>query len=54
MSDDDKGLVVFAVETAKQVENLFGGFAVEVAGGFVGPDDGGIIGEGASDGDTLA
>ena len=30
------------------------GFGVEVAGGFVGEDDGGLVDEGAGDGDALA
>src|SRR5579884_3762392 len=54
MGDEDEGLPKFTIEAAEQVHDVGGGFAIEVASGFVGPDDGGIVSEGASDGDALA
>ncbi len=42
-----------AVETLEQRDDLLAGLQVEVAGGLVGQDDGGVVGEGPGDGDAL-
>src|SRR5690606_10547111 len=48
--DDGDALVV---EFLKNAHDLDGGFAVEVAGGFVGEEDVRLVDEGAGDGDAL-
>ena len=50
----DEGHVLLAAETHDQVEDQLRAFAVEVARGFVGEQDGGAIGQAARDGDALA
>ncbi len=52
MGDEDEGFAL-AVEVVEEFEDFFAGFGVEVAGGFVGEDDEGGVGEGAGDGDAL-
>ncbi|KAG1081628.1 hypothetical protein G6F40_015417 [Rhizopus arrhizus] len=42
MGDHDDGLAVLAVELLQQAQDLFGGLAVEVAGGFVADQEGGV------------
>ena len=54
MGDDDEGLLVLAVELLDEVHDGVGVFGIEIAGGLVAPDDGGLIDEGAGDGDALA
>jgi hypothetical protein len=49
--DDDGG--VFSVEFVEHFEDGFAGFGVEVAGGFVGKEEDGVVHEGAGDGDAL-
>ena len=41
------------VEADEHVDNLLAGAAVQVAGGFVGEEDGGFLDEGAGDADAL-
>lgn len=53
MGDHEDGLAFFAGEGAEEFEDEVGVAHVEVAGGFVGQDDGGGVGEGAGDGDAL-
>ena len=53
MRDDDDGLVEFLVELAQQRNDLFGIFAVQVAGRFVGQNDGRVVGQCTADGDPL-
>ena len=50
---DDRDAVL-GVELLEEVDNLGAGLGVEVAGGFVGEDDGRRVGEGAGHGDALA
>ena len=52
--DDDERLSLLAVEALHQRHDLVGGLRIEVAGRLVGPDDGGIVHEGAGDRDALA
>ena len=47
------GFTVVAVESLQQIENLFAGFAVEIAGGFVAEQQRGIGHNGAGDSDSL-
>ena len=42
------------VELVEEGHDLIAGVGVEVAGGLVGEDDGGLVDEGAGDGDALA
>lgn len=53
VGDDDDG-VALAGEVFEEVEDFLTGAGVEVSGGFVGEDDGGVVDEGACDGDALA
>ena len=50
---DDDG-VSAGVEVVEEGHDLVAGLGVEVAGGFVGEDDGGVVDKGAGDGDALA
>ncbi len=50
---DEKGGVVFFVDFFEELDDFGAGFFVEVAGGFVGEDDFGVVDEGAGDGDAL-
>ena len=49
--DDDRDALL--VEFVKERHDFFAARGVEVAGGFVGEEDVGILHEGASDGDAL-
>src|SRR5690606_22475892 len=49
VGDHDDGLAVFAVEHLQQAEDLVGGLAVEVAGGLVADQQGGVGDQGAGD-----
>ena len=53
MSDHDEGGALFAVEFDEEVEDDAAVGGVEVAGRFVGEEDGGLDHEGASEGDAL-
>jgi len=53
VGDHHDGDVVFLVEGAEKFEDALGILGVEVAGGFVGHDDVGLVADGAGDGDTL-
>ena len=49
---DDGDAALFA-ELVEELDDLLAGVEVEVAGRLVGEDDGGVVGEGAGDGDAL-
>src|SRR5690606_12627148 len=49
VGDHDDGLAVLAVEHLQQAQDLVGGLAVEVAGGFVADQQGGVGDQGAGD-----
>ena len=51
--DDEHGLLV-GLELEEEVGDLGGGGLVEVAGGFVGEDEGRFADEGSGDGGALA
>ena len=53
VGDEDEGGVGFRCKGADEFEGLLGVFGVEGAGGFVGEDELGAVGEGAGDGDAL-
>jgi len=53
VGDEDDG-VSAGVKVVEESHDLIAGLGVEVAGGFVGEDDGGAINEGSGDGDALA
>ena len=53
VGDHEDGLVELAAGLAEHLEDGVGVLGVEVAGGFVGEDDGGTVDEGAGDGDAL-
>jgi len=53
MGDEDDG-VSLGVEVVEEGHDLVAGLGIQVAGGFVGEDDGGPIDEGSGDGDALA
>ncbi len=53
MGDDDEGGAGLLVEVEEQLLDGMGGAFVEVAGGFVGEEQPGGIGEGAGQGDAL-
>ena len=53
MADDDDAAAVFGGEAAQEPGDLASVSGVEVGGGFVGEQDGGVVGEGAGDGDAL-
>ena len=42
VGDEDGGEAMFALEALEQVEDGLGGGLVEVAGGFIGKQDGGL------------
>ena len=46
-------MLPLGVELVEERHDLVAGLGVEVAGGFVGEDDGGLVDEGAGDGDAL-
>src|ERR671933_3043144 len=47
MRHDYEGLIFLSVEMKQEVEDFPRGVGVEVAGGLVGPDDGGLVDKGA-------
>ena len=51
--DQDDGQPLLAVELLEHVEDLDAGARVEVAGRLVGEEEGGVVDEGAGDGDAL-
>ena len=53
VGDDDDG-VALGVELVEEGHDLVAGLGVEVSGGLVGEDDGGVVDQGAGDGDALA
>ena len=53
MGDENAGQLVFGVQSLDEGEDGFGGFAVEVAGGFVGEEKPGAGDEGAGEADAL-
>src|SRR6267154_252133 len=53
VGDHEDGLVELAAGLAEHLEDGVGVFGVEIAGGFVGEDDGGAVDEGAGDGYAL-
>ena len=53
VGDEDDG-VALGVEIVEEGHDLVAGLGVEVSGGLVGEDDGGVVDEGAGDGDALA
>lgn len=52
--DHDAGAILFVNEAGEGFDDLEGAFGVEGGSGFVGEDDGGVVDEGASNGDALA
>ena len=53
VGDEEEGGLVAVAEVAHELEDGLAGGGVEVAGGFVGEEDGRAVDEGAGDGDTL-
>ena len=53
VGDDDEGAAVLTDEVEEEIDDGGATVRVQVAGGFVGEDDAGIIDEGAGDGDAL-
>lgn len=51
--DQHQRLPHFPIEAAEHLHDLTRGFAIEIARWLVGPDDRGIVGQGAGDGYTL-
>ena len=51
---DEHDGVAFGVEVVEEGHDLVAGLGVEVSGGLVGEDDGGLVDQGAGDGDALA
>lgn len=51
--DQHQRLAHFLVEAAEHLHDLARGLAIEVACWLIGPDDRGIVGQGARDGYTL-
>src|SRR5258706_9825013 len=51
--DDDDGGMLLAIEAAELTDNGLGRFGVEVAGGLVGQDETGLVGQRPGDGDAL-
>ncbi len=47
MGDKDQRGTAVLVEAKQQISDLMSGFAIEVAGGFIGKQDGRLTGEGA-------
>ena len=47
VGDQYETLIIGAIEFEKEVHYLVGGLAVQVAGGFIGPDDGRLVDQGA-------
>ena len=53
MGDEQEGGAVGAVDLAHHLKHLVGGFGVQIAGGFIGEDEGGVHRQGAGEGDAL-
>ena len=53
VGDEEDGDALVAVEALQEVHDFVAGFGVEVAGGFVGEDEFGLVNESAGDGDAL-
>ena len=53
VGDDDDGLATGVAEAEEEGVDFPLGHAVEVAGGLVREEDGGVVDEGAGDGDAL-
>ena len=53
MGDNDEGDVLLAVQFEQELREVFGGYAVEGAGGFVGEEELRAVDEGADDCDAL-
>jgi hypothetical protein len=53
VGDDDEGFSSFGDEGEEQLHDFAAGGGVEVAGGFIGEEQAGVINEGAGDGDAL-
>ena len=53
VGDDDEGLAIIGAELVDQAVHFLGSAAVEVAGGFVGENEGGSVDEGAGYGHAL-
>ena len=54
VGDEEDGLAAFFVLSEEGVHDGAAGLGVEIAGGFVGEEEGGLVDEGAGDGDALA
>ena len=54
VGDDDEGQALSLTEVVEELEDLVLAPAVEIAGGLVGQEQGGFVGQGAGDGDPLA
>ena len=53
VGNDHKSLLARSVELVHHAENIVGRLAIEVAGRFVGPDDGRLVDQGTCNGDAL-
>ncbi len=53
VGDDDEAVGALLVELEEEVDDLAAGGGIEVAGRFVGEEEGGVVAEGAGDGDAL-
>jgi hypothetical protein len=51
---DENDRVSLGMKLVEEGHDLVAGFGVEVSGGFVGEDDGGVVDESTGDGDALA
>ncbi len=45
--------MAFVSQAAQELENIVGSMTIQVAGGFVGPQDGGTVDQGARQGNSL-
>src|SRR5579883_3338178 len=54
VGDEYQRLAHLAIEVLEQIHNFCCGLAIEIAGWLIGPDDRGIVGQRACDGDALA
>ncbi len=50
---DENERFPLTIELVEEIENFLAGFAIEIAGGFIGKDDDGAVGKCTGDGDTL-
>ena len=53
VGDHQHGEIALAAQVGEQIEDPLAGDGVEAAGGFVGEQDGRVVGESAGDGDAL-